>query len=101
MELQIVSLILGFGAFFALALGMYVASQVDKSIDNNIVDKKADLKSAVNNYYGVTEEDEKRMDIIGQNGNDGLHYDHIDEPKDQYNGKTRSGGLSPDTGPRN
>tara|TARA_R100000908_G_C3755264_1_gene149686 strand:+ start:1236 stop:2504 length:1269 start_codon:yes stop_codon:yes gene_type:complete len=26
----------------------------------------------------VTEADEKRMDIIGQNGNDGLHYDETD-----------------------
>ena len=25
-----------------------------------------------------SEEDEKRMDIIGQNGNDGLHYDEVD-----------------------
>jgi hypothetical protein len=97
MELQIVSVILGFGAVFAL--GMYVAFQVDRA--RKEAKRKDDLKSAVNNYYGVTEEDEKRMDIIGQNGNDGLHYDHIDEPKDQYNGKTRSGGLSPDTGPRN
>lgn len=101
--MEIVPIIIIFGA--GLITGMYVASQIDKSIDKiidkNIVDKKDDLKSAVNNYYGVVEEDEKRMDIIGQNGNDGLHYDHIDEPKDQYNGKTRSGGLSPDTGPRN
>tara|TARA_Y100000813_G_scaffold132282_1_gene95544 strand:- start:165 stop:506 length:342 start_codon:yes stop_codon:yes gene_type:complete len=29
-----------------------------------------------------TEEDEKRMDIIGQNGNDGIHYEEdIDESK--------------------
>ena len=26
------------------------------------------------NINGITEEDEKRMDVIGQNGNDGLHY---------------------------
>ena len=26
-----------------------------------------------------TEEDEKRMDVIGQNGNDGLHYDEPEE----------------------
>jgi hypothetical protein len=23
----------------------------------------------------ITEEDEKRMDVIGQNGNEGIHYD--------------------------
>ena len=26
-----------------------------------------------------SEEDEKRMDVIGQNGNDGLHYDEVDQ----------------------
>jgi len=33
-------------------------------------------------YDGLTEEEvaeaEKRIDIIGQNGNDGLHYDKVD-----------------------
>ena len=29
-----------------------------------------------------TEEDEQRMDIIGQNGNDGLHYED-DETEDE------------------
>ena len=28
-----------------------------------------------------TEEDEQRMDIIGQNGNDGIHYEEEDKPK--------------------
>ena len=28
------------------------------------------------------EEEEKRMDIIGQNGNDGLHYDKLDINQD-------------------
>jgi len=33
-------------------------------------------------YDGLTEEEvteaEKRIDIIGRNGNDGLHYDEVD-----------------------
>ena len=33
-------------------------------------------------YEGLSEEEieeaEKRIDIIGQNGNDGLHYDEVD-----------------------
>jgi len=33
-------------------------------------------------YEGLSEEEieeaEKRMDVIGQNGNDGLHYDKVD-----------------------
>ena len=37
-----------------------------------------------------TEEDEKRMDIIGQNGNDGLHYDlEEDEVKKEKNAPGR------------
>jgi len=27
-------------------------------------------------------EDDERMDIIGQNGNDGLHYDEVDIPNE-------------------
>jgi len=30
----------------------------------------------------ITPEDEKRIDVIGQNGNDGLHYDELDLNKD-------------------
>ena len=33
-----------------------------------------------NDGASAFEEDNERMDIIGQNGNDGLHYDLIDEP---------------------
>lgn len=61
-------------AIFCLALGvvigMYVSSQVEKSIDNNIA-KNLD-------EFDRRERAEKRMDIIGQNGNDGLHYDKLE-----------------------
>ena len=60
-------------AIFCLALGvvigMYISSQVEKSIGNNIEKNLDD--------YDKREEAEKRMDIIGQNGNDGLHYDKL------------------------
>ena len=123
MELQIAATILGFGAMFVL--GMYVATQIEKDINNRISKKKADkyfenrnkgLEEAVEEYYEVEmavpegkefnkpyplkdlrSDDEKRMDIIGQNGNDGLHY----EDEDKYKDYPRTGGLSPDTGPRN
>jgi hypothetical protein len=43
-----------------------------------INDKLDELIKALHEYdndgYGVEEWDEKRMDIIGQNGNEGLHY---------------------------
>jgi hypothetical protein len=61
-------------AIFCLALGviigMYVSSQVERSIDNNI-QKNLD-------EFDRRERAEKRMDIIGQNGNDGLHYDKLE-----------------------
>jgi hypothetical protein len=41
---------------------------------------KKDIQHAL--YDGLTEEEiaaaEKRVDVIGQNGNDGLHYDEVD-----------------------
>ena len=42
----------------------------DKESWNKFV--KEETYEAVNDY---TEEDEKRMDVIGQNGNDGVHYE--------------------------
>tara|TARA_R110001592_G_C13132376_1_gene746654 strand:- start:887 stop:1120 length:234 start_codon:yes stop_codon:yes gene_type:complete len=61
-------------AIFCLALGviigMYISSQVERSIDNNIA-KNLD-------EFDRRERAEKRMDIIGQNGNDGLHYDKLE-----------------------
>ena len=43
----------------------------------------------------ITEEDEARMDVIGQNGNDGLHYDKEHIEKDIYNEKNNK---TPDRG---
>tara|TARA_B110000046_G_scaffold11168_1_gene11079 strand:- start:548 stop:1717 length:1170 start_codon:yes stop_codon:yes gene_type:complete len=49
--------------------------------------EKDNLEDAINNYFetdklNTSPDDEKRMDIIGQNGNDGLHYDELDLNKD-------------------
>tara|TARA_R110002073_G_scaffold313615_2_gene485649 strand:+ start:501 stop:1670 length:1170 start_codon:yes stop_codon:yes gene_type:complete len=49
--------------------------------------EKDNLEDAINNYFETDKlntppDDEKRMDIIGQNGNDGLHYDELDLNKD-------------------
>jgi hypothetical protein len=40
-----------------------------------------------NDFFGTYDSDEKRMDIIGQNGNEGLHYDKegVDELLKRYN----------------
>lgn len=34
------------------------------------------LDELENDFFGSYDESEKRMDIIGQNGNEGLHYDN-------------------------
>jgi len=36
-----------------------------------------------------SDKDEERMDIIGQNGNDGLHYDEINNKSGENNGKDK------------
>lgn len=40
-----------------------------------------------NDFFGEYDESDKRMDIIGQNGNEGLHYDEegVDELLKRYN----------------
>jgi hypothetical protein len=44
--------------------------EISRELDKNDEESKEEL---------YTDEDEKRMDIIGQNGNDGIHYD--EEPQ--------------------
>ena len=46
--------------------------EISRELDKNDEEPKEEL---------YTEEDEKRMDIIGQNGNDGIHYDREDNYK--------------------
>ena len=47
-----------------------------------IFGKKNTTQEDLSLYDGLTEEEVdkagKRIDIIGQNGNDGLHYDEVD-----------------------
>lgn len=40
-----------------------------------------------------TEEDEKRMDFIAQNGNDGTHYDVIGRDDDEFQRELKAAGL--------
>ena len=37
-----------------------------------------------NDFFGSYDESEKRMDIIGQNGNEGLHYRATDEDESEF-----------------
>lgn len=42
------------------------------------------LKKLNNDFFGKMDESEKRMDIIGQNGNEGLHYRATQEDEDEF-----------------
>jgi hypothetical protein len=42
------------------------------------------LDELENDFFGEYDESDKRMDIIGQNGNEGLHYRATDEDADEF-----------------
>jgi len=58
--------------------------EVKNAEEIKIVEKGATLEEQAKytNWEEYSEEDEKRMDIIGQNGNDGEHYSELDLNKD-------------------
>ena len=59
----------------------YTIKNKEKSKENKLI-----LKNEPPEWFNLekeyTEEDERRMNIIGQNGNDGDHYDELDLNKD-------------------
>ena len=59
----------------------YTIKNKEKSKENELI-----LKNKPPQWFNLekeyTEEDERRMNIIGQNGNDGDHYDELDLNKD-------------------
>ena len=56
----------------------YPKRKYKENLYEEIVEVKEESKIWPEDY---TEEDEKRMEIIGQNGNDGEHYESNMEPK--------------------
>ena len=51
-----------------------------KRFKDNLYGEKVEIKENNSPFpEDYNEEDEKRMDIIGQNGNDGEHYDNLDK----------------------
>ena len=61
--------------------GKHWATGDDKKIKGATLEEQAKFTNWEEEY---TEDDEKRMDIIGQNGNDGEHYDNLDEISIRY-----------------
>ena len=57
------------------------------------------VASIIKKDASAFEEDNERMDIIGQNGNDGLHYDLIDdsdvEPREENDPRPYNPDLTP------
>ena len=65
----------------------FVKKHYEESKDNHKVNIKEEKEESelVTRFKDIIEEedDEKRMNIIGQNGNDGLHYDKIEPTKEE------------------
>lgn len=71
----------------------YKEEEIENAVDMGIYEPNAELRRAAEEYINLlSEEDiaERRMDIIGQNGNEGLHYgiDSDDEFDDYGTRKT-------------
>ena len=63
----------------------YKEEELENSRDMGMYEPSPELRRAAEEYVNMLSETEleKRMDIIGQNGNEGLHYD-IDEDASEY-----------------
>ena len=63
-----------------LALGLIEWLKI-KWIDVKVANTMRDIDAQAENIQAIWDEEEsnKRIDIIGQNGNDGLHYDQENE----------------------
>ena len=64
--------------------------------DEEIRDEPAKVASIIKKDASAFEEDNERMDIIGQNGNDGLHYDvEPNEPREENDPQTEKFNPAP------
>ena len=63
----------------------YKEEELENSRDMGMYEPSPELRRAAEEYVNMLSETEleKRMDIIGQNGNEGLHYD-IDTNESEY-----------------
>jgi hypothetical protein len=67
----------------------WVIDRADEYIETDAEDLKEKLEAWKfedddNDFFGGLDFDEKRMDIIGQNGNEGLHYRATQEDEDEF-----------------
>ena len=54
-----------------------------KKYRKNLYEEKVEVKDKPNVFDNYSDDDEKRMEIIGQNGNEGEHYDEIVSDEEQ------------------
>ena len=101
MELQIVALIISCGASFAL--GMYVSSQVEKGVNRRITkeyftkrNKFLEVKMSVPD--GLEFNKPYNIDAIPEDIK--IKEDQLMAEQEEKVDYPRTGGLSPDTGPR-
>jgi len=74
--------------FDPLAVALVVAANFvfnqafpTKKFKKNLYQEKVEIEEKPNVFDEYSEKDEKRMDVIGQNGNDGDHYDREEKIK--------------------
>ena len=75
--------------FDPLAIALVIAANFafnqaypKKKFKKNLYEEEVEEQEEPHVFDEYTEEDEKRMDIIGQNGNDGDHYDTLERIKE-------------------
>ena len=79
--------------FDPLAIAMVVAANMAFAHVKGVARDPKDYEVYKSPLY--TDEDEKRMDIIGQNGNEGLHYEE-EKPKTKRSGTNNEGVVGSD-----
>jgi hypothetical protein len=82
------TLIIGMG-YHADSLKNWIIYKADEHRETDTENLKEKLEEWKfedddNDFFGQMDIDEKRMDIIGQNGNEGLHYRATQEDEDEF-----------------
>ena len=82
------TLIIGMG-YSADSLKNWIIDKADEHRETDTENLKEKLEEWKfedddNDFFGQMDIDEKRMDIIGQNGNEGLHYRATQEDEDEF-----------------
>ena len=75
-----ISLVIAANFAFDQANRKNLYDEYEDEVEDDLWDSNDSTKESEDTLLNYDEEDEKRMDVIGRNGNDGEHYD--EDPKD-------------------